>query len=142
MSFTDLFLETILHFSKLRPIQKMKVSNATQHNIVACDVEVAASSARRRKGLLGRDSLAPGEGLWITPCEAVHTFGMHFPIDLVYLDRFKRVKKIRSNIPSGRVSGCLFAHSVLELPAGTVEQTHIAPGDRLEFSMLPIETLK
>lgn len=137
MSFTDMFLETILHSGQLRPIQRMKVSNVTQHNIVAYDVEVAASSARRRKGLLGRDSLTPGEGLWITPCEAVHTFGMHFPIDLVYLDRFKRVKKTRSNVRAGRVSGCLFAHSVLELPAGTVEQTHITPGDRLEFSVLP-----
>jgi len=46
---------------------------------------VADRPATRNKGLLGRNSLASGEGLWIVPCEAIHTFGMRFPIDLVYL---------------------------------------------------------
>ena len=72
--------------------------------------------------------------MWIVPCEAVHTFGMQFPIDLVYLDRKHRVRKVRSSVPPWRLSACLVAHSIIELPAGTVLQTQTEPGDQLEFS--------
>jgi uncharacterized membrane protein (UPF0127 family) len=58
---------------------------------------------------------------------------MRFPIDLVYLGRDKRVKKVRSAVPAWRFSACLSAHSVLELPAGTVERTNTEKGDQLEI---------
>jgi uncharacterized membrane protein (UPF0127 family) len=64
----------------------------------------------------------------------VHTFFMRFSIDLVYLDRKNKVKKVRSDIGAWRMSACLSAHSVLELPAGTIRNTHTQPGDTLEFS--------
>ena len=111
----------------------MRVLNLTRQCDLGDSVEVAGTSAARRKGLLGRESLAPGGGLWILPCESIHTFFMRFPIDLVYLDRQYRVKKVRRAVPAWRLSGCLSAHSVLELPAGTVESTQTQPGDRLEF---------
>jgi uncharacterized membrane protein (UPF0127 family) len=95
---------------------------------------VAYSGPVRRKGLLGRKGLGPGEGLWIRPCEAVHTFGMQFAIDLVYLDRNLKVKKARSGVAPWRLSACLSAHSVLELAAGTIRVTHTKPGDMLEVS--------
>ncbi len=72
--------------------------------------------------------------MWIVPCESVHTFGMRFPIDLVYLNRKRRVKKVRSAIPPWRMSVCLSAHSVVELAAGTVCATQTQRGDTLEFS--------
>jgi uncharacterized membrane protein (UPF0127 family) len=72
--------------------------------------------------------------LWIVPCEAVHTFGMQFPIDLVYLDRKHRVRKVRYDVPPSRLSVCLSAHSILELPSGTIHDTQTRPGDTLEFS--------
>jgi uncharacterized membrane protein (UPF0127 family) len=112
----------------------IRIANVTRQTEIASCVEVADRGAKRRKGLLGRTALSPEEGLWIVPCEAVHTFGMRFPIDLVYLDRDKRVKKVRSEVPPWRVSGCLSAHSVLELAQGTVRRTQTKPGDRLEFS--------
>lgn len=71
--------------------------------------------------------------MWIVPCEAVHTFFMKFPIDLIYLDRKHRVKKIRGSVPAWRISGCLSAHSVLELPAGTIRNTLTECGDVLEI---------
>ncbi len=83
------------------------------------------------------ERLEAGEGLWIVPCEAVHTFFMKFPIDLVYLDKEKVVKKVRHAVPAWRLSGCLTARSVLELPAGTAEQTGTKPGDRLAIEKLP-----
>jgi hypothetical protein len=99
---------------------------------------VADYGAKRRKGLLGRETLSAGEGLWIVPCESVHTFGMRFPIDLVYLDRDKRVKKIRSDVPPWRMSVCLSAHSILELASGSIRRTGTKPGDMLEFSPAPL----
>ena len=97
-------------------------------------MEVADSGPKRNKGLLGRDRLSPGEGLWIVPCEAVHTFAMRFAIDLVYLDRKNRIKKLSSDVPPWRLSACLSAHSVLELPAGTIRDTKTRFGDTFEFS--------
>jgi uncharacterized membrane protein (UPF0127 family) len=113
--------------------RNLRVLNTTQRADVACCVEVAGHGAKRRKGLLGRSGLAAGHGLWIVPCEAVHTFGMRFAIDLVYLDRKMRVKKVRSNVRPWRLSACLSAHSVLELAPGTVVKTGVRAGDVLEF---------
>jgi hypothetical protein len=97
-------------------------------------LEVADTGEKRNKGLLGRKSLAPGEGLWIIPCESVHTFFMQFPIDLVYLDRKRAIKKLKNAVPAWRLSACLSAHSILELPAGTILGSQTQLGDVLEFS--------
>src|ERR1039457_4024413 len=112
----------------------MKIDNLTRKTQLASNAVIAGSGAKRTKGLLGRKSLEPGEGMWIVPCEAVHTFGMRFPIDLVYLDRKHRVKKVRSNVVPWRLSACLSAHSILELPSGTIEATLTQTGDLLEIS--------
>lgn len=112
----------------------LRVANLTRKTEIASSLEVADRGFKRGKGLLGHEGLGDGEGMWIVPCEAVHTFGMRFAIDLVYLDRARIVKKVRSNVRPWRVSGCFVAHSVLELAAGTIVRTHTKPGDRLEFS--------
>lgn len=113
---------------------RLKITNLTRQVEVASSVAVADHGIARSKGLLGRRALASGEGLWILPCEAIHTFGMRFPIDLVYLDRKLTVRKVRSGVVPWRLSACLMAHSVLELAQGTVHKTQTRPGDRLEFS--------
>jgi uncharacterized membrane protein (UPF0127 family) len=123
-----------------KPTARMKISNLTRKVVLAHIVEVADRGATRRKGLLGRDSLPPGEGLWIVPCESVHTLFMTFPIDLVYLDRNKKVKKVVSSVPPWRLSACLSAHSILELASGTIERTQTSPGDMLEFSSIDLPT--
>ena len=109
------------------------IRNLTRDTQIATHIEVAGSNVKRSKGLLGRKSLAPGEGMWIIPCEAIHTFFMQFPIDLIYLDKKLRVKKVRSGVKAWRISGCLSAHSVLELPEGTIRDTKTERGDILEF---------
>ncbi len=87
----------------------------------------------RRRGLLGRSSLCTGEGLWIVPCESVHTVGMQFPIDVLFLSGEMRVLKIRPNMGQWRIAACLRASSVLEVPAGTAKATATQRGDRLEI---------
>jgi uncharacterized membrane protein (UPF0127 family) len=96
-------------------------------------VEVADTSAKRRTGLLKHDSLGEGQGLWIVPCEGVHTWGMKFAIDVVYLNKKRQIVKIRKDMGKRGISMCLWAHSVLELPAGTVDRTGTQKGDQLEF---------
>jgi uncharacterized membrane protein (UPF0127 family) len=112
---------------------RFEVRNPARGTVLATRLEVADSGPKRNKGLLGRDGLAAGEGLWIVPCESVHTFFMRFPIDLVYLDRKHRIKGVRNAVGPWRLSACLSAHSVLELPAGTIRNTQTQPGDTLEF---------
>ena len=121
---------------KASPIDSsfVAVRNITRASVVGDRVEVAGNNVKRSKGLLGRKGLPAGGGMWIVPCEAVHTFFMQFPLDLVYLDKKLRVKKVRSAVKAWRFSACLSAHSVLELPAGTIRDTQTQPGDVLEFS--------
>src|SRR5262249_45888619 len=114
-----------------------KVRNRDRGTILAEAADVADTSAKRRTGLLKHNGLAAGEGLWIVPCEAVHSFGMKFAIDVVYLDRKKRVRKTRKEMVPRRLSACLTAHSVLELPVGAIDSSRTQPGDQLEFE--PIE---
>jgi len=113
---------------------RMRVTNVTRGTVLATALETADSGPKRNKGLLGRAGLAEGGGLWIVPCESVHTFFMKFAIDLVYLDKKNRVKKVRSAVGPWRLSACLSAHSILELPAGTILATETQAGDLVEFS--------
>jgi uncharacterized membrane protein (UPF0127 family) len=113
------------------------VRNRTRNTVLGASVNVADTPGTRRTGLLKHTSLPKGEGLWIVPCESVHTFFMKFAIDLIYLDRRHKVRKVRSAVPPWRLSACLPAHSVLELPAGTAIETQTQPGDELDFEKLP-----
>lgn len=110
--------------------------NQTRKTVLAEAADLADTSAKRRTGLLKHERLAPGEGLWIVPCESVHTFFMKFPIDLVYLDSKRKVRKVRHAVPAWRLSACLLAHSVLELPAGTARETGTVRGDELVIEKL------
>lgn len=125
-------LVTCYSLSKLT----VQVRNQTRSAVLGESILVADSGATRRTGLLKHERLNPGEGLWIVPCEAVHTFFMKFAIDLVYIDKKRKVRKVRHAVPPWRISGCLTAHSVLELPAGTAEQTGTQAGDELAIEKL------
>jgi uncharacterized protein len=105
--------------------------DATDGRVVVPDLELAIDSRTRRKGLLGRDGLATGAGLIIAPSNAVHTFFMRFPIDIVFLDRSGTVLKIRHNVPARRVAVSATAHAVLELPAGTAAVQGVSVGQKL-----------
>ena len=133
MNLTRWVLDRVDLQHSAKPVVRLKILNVTRQAELAHCVEVADHGAKRRKGLLGRDRLPAGEGVWIVPCEAVHTFGMRFPIDLIYVDRDKRVRKVRSDVPPWRLSACLSAHSILELAPGTIGRTRTQAGDRLEF---------
>jgi uncharacterized membrane protein (UPF0127 family) len=144
MSVTSQVRDLLLPRRHREPDVQWKIVNLTRQAVLADRVELANHAAKRNKGLLGCDGLEPGEGLWIVPCEAIHTFGMRFSIDLVYVDRSRRVRKVRSSVSPWRMSACLSAHSVVELASGTVRATQTKAGDKLEFSPLgpPEQTVR
>jgi|SRR5271165_5818838 len=109
--------------------------NETRGTLLADAADVADTSETRRRGLLKSDSLSAGQGLWIVPCEAVHSFGMKFVFDIVYLNRKLQVRKLRSHMAPWRFSLCMTAYSVLELPAGTIANTQTQTGDRLKVTL-------
>ncbi|MGA2877543.1 MAG: DUF192 domain-containing protein [Bryobacteraceae bacterium] len=111
----------------------LRVHNQSRDTTLADRALIADNSKTRKTGLLKHTRLERGEGLWITPCEGVHTVGMKFPIDVLFLDKKRKVVKIRAAMPRWRMAASLFAHSVLELPSGTAQATQTASGDQLEF---------
>jgi uncharacterized membrane protein (UPF0127 family) len=111
----------------------VQVKNLTRETVLGHSIAVARTRGQRKTGLLKHQRLDPGEGLWIVPCSSVHTFFMKFPIDLVYLDRKKIVRKVRHAVPAWRLSACLPAHSVIELPAGAASAAGVQRGDQLEM---------
>lgn len=112
----------------------MKAINSRCNATIARRVERATSLWARSRGLLGRKELESGSGLLIEPCSGIHTFGMSFPIDAIFLDREGTVVHLIQDMKPMRFSRYLFrARSVLELPAGTIERTGTRLGDRLAF---------
>jgi uncharacterized protein len=110
---------------------KYVVRNITRGTSIGNEIDTAETSAQRRTGLLKHRKLEEGSGLWIVPCESVHTFFMKFPIDLIYLDRKHRVRSTVRALAPWRLSICLPAHSILELPVGTIDRTNTRKGDQL-----------
>ncbi len=106
--------------------------NLSQPELIADKVEKASTLFQRMKGLLGRTALERGEGLWIEPCNSIHTFFMKFPIDVVFLSSSKHVLAVHQNLRPFRLTPWVRgAHSVLELPSGTLASLLLKTGDEL-----------
>lgn len=113
-----------------------RVHNATRQVELCTHALLAGDSKSRREGLLKRTGLDDGEGLLISPCEAIHTFGMKFAIDVVFIDKKRRVRKVLHALPRNRIGFCFTAEYALELAAGTARATGTEPGDVLEMHRL------
>ncbi len=99
----------------------MRLVEADSGRVIVGDVEMARTTWARFVGLMGRQALDAGAGLWIEPCNSIHMFFMRFAIDVLFLDRQRRVKKVMLNLKPWRISPIVFgARTVVELPAGTL----------------------
>jgi uncharacterized membrane protein (UPF0127 family) len=95
---------------------------------------VADSPKTRMVGLLRDTMLAHGDGLWIVPCNSIHSFFMKFTFDAVFLDKNERVVHLVREMKPWRISKIAFAaRSVLELPPGLISQTGTELGDQFEM---------
>lgn len=113
------------------------VYNKTRERFVATHATVADGYFSRLVGLLGttRRWARPGKGLWIIPSHGVHTIGMMYALDLIFLDRNHKVVDVEEHVRPFRISKVSFkAESVLELPVHTVFRTETHVGDQLEIS--------
>ena len=116
--------------------RRFAVRNRTRGRTLAEEVCLADTPGSRLLGLLKETSLEPYEGLWVYPSQAVHTFGMRFPIDVAFLDRHLRVKRIYHQLVPWRWTRLVWrAQSVLELAGGVLARTGTEVGDELQFSL-------
>ncbi len=97
-------------------------------------LHVCRTASERIRGLLGRNSVGPAEGMWFPRCRLIHTFGMKFPIDLVYLDEQLVVRKTVEGLRPARLSACLGAESVIELASGAARALGLCRGVKLRIA--------
>lgn len=105
-----------------------------QNRLLAAQVRLADSFWPRLKGLLGTAALPEGQGLLLRPCNSVHTFGMQYALDVVFLDSSWGIRKIVPDLASWRGACCWGAAAVLELPAGTAHRQDLKVGQQLRCS--------
>jgi len=123
-----------LHFlgELLKPGETIYVlSNARTGQVVARHLELAGNSKTRRRGLLGRTSLAPDAAMIIAPCDAIHTFFMKFVIDVVFVNRDGAIVKLYRGLKPWRIGFAFGAFATLEFAAGWIDQSGVRTGDSL-----------
>ncbi|HEX3819578.1 MAG TPA: DUF192 domain-containing protein [Candidatus Sulfotelmatobacter sp.] len=112
--------------------------NQTRQAYLATSLAIADTHWTRLRGLLGlaADDFRNGSGLWIVPCHGIHTLGMGFPIDVVYLDHENTVIHVQHQVRPWRFAAVRQrASSVLELPCAVTVETKTAVGDRIEITL-------
>jgi uncharacterized protein len=108
------------------------VYNLTRECFLSLGVTPADTVFSRLKGLIGRLKMRSDEGLWVIPSSGVHTWGVLFPLDLIYLDEDLRVVYVSEHFPRFKVAPLrIRAASVLELPTHTIYSSQTQSGDQL-----------
>jgi uncharacterized membrane protein (UPF0127 family) len=108
------------------------VFNETRESFLSLRVKPADTHLSRLKGLAGRVRLKADEGIWVLPSSGVHTIGVLFAIDLLYLDEQKRVVHMIESFGSFRIGPLrMDCASVLELPTRTIYSSQTQIGDQL-----------
>ena len=112
----------------------MPAVNLTKNTWLATTVRKADNFLTRLVGLLRRTSLGPEEALWLIPSKGVHTFGMRFPIDIIFLNEDNKVIHTVRDLAPNRISRLQFrSRSILELPQGSIQKSATAVGDQIEI---------
>ena len=120
----------------------MPVINLNKHTWLATKVRKADNFITRLVGLLKRTHLGPEEALWLMPSKGIHTIGMKFPIDVVFLTKNNQVLGLIPELAPYRISKVFFrAYSVLELQNGTIRKSHTELGDQLEISLAEVSEM-
>lgn len=118
---------------------RLAAHNVTRGSTLAERCRVANRTWLRLRGLIGKASLAQDEGLWIVPCNGIHTLGMRFPIDVIFLDGNLRVVAVEEAMRPWRLGRvCLRARSVLELPVGCLASSGTQLGDQIAIEEGPV----
>jgi uncharacterized membrane protein (UPF0127 family) len=112
----------------------MKLYNLDRQRWMVDNLEIVEDHRSRTRGLIGHPPLELGQGLMISPCRWIHTFGMSFPIDVIYVDHGWRVVAVSENLPPRRVDRpVLRARRAVEMAAGAIRHGGLRVGDHLEL---------
>lgn len=113
----------------------MKARNVSKNTWLVSNGRTASNFMERLRGLIGTAPLRPGEGLLLTGCRWIHTFGMDYPIDAVYFAEDGRVVGLSRSLWPGRIGPRMGeADHTLELPQGVIEDSQTEIGDIVEVS--------
>ncbi len=104
-----------------------------QSQLLITQARCTTTILERMRGLLGRPMLKADEALVIDPCNSVHTFGMGYSLDIVFVNAQGLVIKLCSNLPKFRIAQSLGARLTIELAAGEIERLGLALGDQLQW---------
>ena len=105
--------------------------------VIVQRVRTARSVAERMRGLLGCGGLPPDEGMLIERCSSIHTFFMKFALDVIFLDRELKVKKVVRGLVPWRLAGAFGAACTVEMSAGALEGVELPPGSALALEEGP-----
>ncbi len=119
----------------VNPAARFRLLNRTRGLALASNIEPAFDSESRRRGLLGRTGLAIDTVLAIAPSNAVHSFGMRFPIDLLFIRRDGLVVKRVTHLKPRRIAAALHAFAVLEFAADHPGVAETQVGDVLAIEI-------
>lgn len=109
------------------------VYRVSDNRCLVARVWKATNALERMRGLLGRSPLTTDEGLLIDACNLVHTIGMRYALDLVFLDNAGQVRKLVHNLKPLRCAGAFTAKKTLELPAGSLATLGLTVGEQLTW---------
>lgn len=116
---------------------KTRLTRVTDGSTLVAEVLVCDTFWSRLRGLMGRKSLDASIGCFFPRCRAIHTIGMSFSIDIVFLDENLAVCEVVRALPPWRVTTCRSADSVLELTSGAAEVLGFYVGLKTRFEPAP-----
>ncbi len=119
----------------------MILVNVTKNTVVSDQCHFANTVLKRLVGFLNRKSLNPGEGLLLDRCYGIHTVGMRFPLDLLFLDKDLHVMKAVRALPPFRTCAVKKAVYVLELPVGSIERSRTETGDQIQIRTADVDVM-
>ena len=118
----------------------MVLVNATKKTVVSDNCHFANTVLKRMVGLLNRGQFGQGEGLLLDRCYGIHTFGMRFPIDVLFLDKDLHVIRAVKALPPYRTCVVKKSVYVLEVPVGALDASHTVEGDQIQIRTANTDT--
>lgn len=117
------------------PVDHYQLCEESTGRIVVERLELARSLWKQTVGLLGRSRLPADSGIWLEPCNSIHTIGMQFAIDVLFLDSSGTLVRARRSVKPWRI--CLpvwRARAVVEIPEGAIARRNFQVGRRYQIT--------
>ncbi len=113
----------------------MKLISDRTKNVLVQDLKVADKPWSRIQGLLFKPMLSPEQGLALIPCNSIHSLGMRYSMDVIYLDKKNKVLKCTHDFRPNSLGPLVWkAKTVIEMPAGKLRGLDVQVGDQLTYA--------